>query len=299
MHRSWVGKRVCQSADRVRENAVMVVDSLWTDDGDLNTSDVVQQISTNLKELDAAVKDWEQIQQVVEDTTPVMQERHMCSENCKQVVGQLGNDFDLLFPENGSHRKLKAIAHTRVGGIKTELGPFTQQILTRLMIQEDRPATMRKPATSGATSVLASTTEAGFSWNFQQRRLVLRWARLMCVTLRMNNAMEICSVHIFAQDGVDTWPSKFDVFRSMEREARRELRQLKFKCEYITQDEVNSRFIMWVSRYRMVFQSKCGLTKKHFALGGVGRDGQLEARPPLVNRLDEDEGRVVFQSGLI
>ncbi|KAH9260753.1 hypothetical protein BASA81_001220 [Batrachochytrium salamandrivorans] len=310
MHRSWVGKRMRRGADGVRDSCTMVVDSLWENDSDrVSTSEAVAQLAENLKELEAATKDFDQIQQVLEDTSQELQERHLMSEACKQVVGQFSSDLDLAFPDDGLHRRLRAIAQRKAQFVAgTGLGPYAKQILTRLSIQEDKPTTMKKPASSSSSSAassLVSTTEAGFSWEHlpHQDKLVLKWTRLMCVTLKLNGQdLEIRSVHITAEGGGDVWPSKFDVFRSMEREARRELRQLKFRPELLTQDEVNARFIAWVARYRTVFQRKCGLTKRHFALGGVGREGQLEARPPLVNKPDHDdelEDCAVFQGQLM
>lgn len=308
MHRSWVGKRLRRAADGVREATTTVVDSLWDNEPDrVSTSEAVARLAESLKDQEAATKDFDQIQQVAEDTSQELQERHLMSEACKQVVGQFTADLDLAFPEDGLHRRLRAIAQRKAQPVADagSLGPHAKQILTRLSIQEDKPATAKKPASSSSSmSSLVATTEAGFSWEHlpHQGKLVLKWARLMCVTLKLNGQdLEIRSVHITAEGAGDAWPSKFDVFRSMEREARRELRQLKFRPELLTQDEVNARFIAWVARYRTVFQRKCGLTKRHFALGGVGREGQLEARPPLVSKPDHDddlEDYAVFQEEL-
>jgi hypothetical protein len=105
------------------------------------------------------------------------------------VCGQLGKTLDVLYPENGYHRKLRSIAARPKADSET-LGPHTLHLLARLVLREEKPAVNTRRATT------PNLTDAGFSWEYSGRMLKLRWTRLMWVRLTMSSTMEVEVSHL-------------------------------------------------------------------------------------------------------
>jgi hypothetical protein len=76
--RAHVAARVCKDADNVRESITSVIDAVW--ENPTLVGEKVQAASDSLADLDASVRDWEQIKDVVEDTCEALRWRETASE---------------------------------------------------------------------------------------------------------------------------------------------------------------------------------------------------------------------------
>jgi hypothetical protein len=291
LKRSEVGKRVRLSAELIRRSLISIIDAAQDPRSPTEYVDTVRQFREDWKEAETALKDWDNLSNL-EDSFDDLEWRQKANSTGKELLQQLREQIDQRFPEHVLEKKLAAKHNKRKtlasGNAGFHLGPLTQQTLIDLA--EKAAAKPEK-----TTNTTISSGQSDFNWELTQcaRTLVCTWSSLMKVTIRLAMDGEITNVRVIGENE-SFWPSEFDVFRELERQSKRELRDLMITP--VSYDEISSELLKWFNDRRSLFQAQCKLSKRFLAFGAVGDHGELEARPPMHREMMEQSENPVVEA---
>ena len=282
MKRSNVAKRIRYNADRVRQTTISVIDSLVGDNREL-VKQRIEEWRECEKNLEFALKDWENAGDK-EDSFEDLEWRQETHESLRQFMKEFEKKVDSMFPEQGLNRK---VTIRRDPQKLLELGSETKALL--LQITEELK-------THGSNINNQTVAEQGFYWEYipEVRTLKARWPKLFKLTLKLSSTGIIIKIRVIG-DIETNWPSKFDVFREVERQSRKALYEFTNSSELPSYDSITARLLSWFHIRRDLFHQKCSFTQRYVAFGAVGENGQLEARPPMIR---DESHKASFQTDL-
>jgi hypothetical protein len=274
--RNDVGKELRYHADNIRLLASSLIDAA-------RESETPEQAETYSKHrgelmaeyyrLESVMKEWDQIQNDAEDTTEALEWRRTLHSLSNTYLETCEQDRDATFPENAllrRYQKMQATMQAAAANPNAKfLGPATEAALRDAAAEKSNGITFSHDASEAS------------------RSLRCIWKNLFHVTVTFSK-YDIENIRVLAA-GETKWPSRMDVFRTLEKQAYEAIRLMWSNVKCKTLDDVLAQLIAWFSDRRNLLTASCNVTGRYLAFGAVGEKGKLEVRPPMLRTRVEDK----------
>jgi len=281
--RADVAKRVCTTADALRRSTFGLIDAIALEEDVLPS---IKRIQDDLKAAETAIKDWEKLPPEEDSTEDMIWRQQACALS-GYLHKEVKKSLESKFPEQGATLALET--RKRLAGEsgkaldEFKLGSQTVETLKRLVSEGEKIKKSEGDKIKKSEGD-KNKNEVKFEWSFSQaaQTLTCSWQGVMRVQLKFSQRGGVVRIRVSAH-GEEAWPSEFDVFRELERQAQKALREFTTTATIATSwDNIASTLVSWFHDRRDLFTARCAHTNRYLVLGAVGEQGQLEVRPPMV-----------------
>jgi hypothetical protein len=276
--RTELGRLVRTHVDNVREKLSTLIDA--SIEGGAAAKAALIDIREETALLESALKQWDALPPT-EDSCEDLDWRKGLQELASLFAEMCSIEVDVSFPEHGYAKRYSR---------QREIG-----------VAQDLTGTQPRRNLDGLLESLAADKTGLFSYEYdwERKSLTCLWKSMMRVTFRFQ-PREVTSIRVVA-DAESSWPSKYDVFRELERQSKQAMRGAWIDLSVKDVFDLIAYLVRWFDQRKNLFSLNCSTTKKFLAFGAVGERGKLEARPPMNRTKAEDktEIKVGFGDGLM